>query len=174
LRTRLSDPVFLAAALPEIVEQFQRHRQLSGRPRSVEMDAAAGITGKPTPAATAPTAASVDQRIAVAGAKIAKQGATLADMSTRVDKLLAGALALKPTTAAARPPASTRTAPSRPTPAAPSPLADYSNSKLAWLATHPSATASDKANARAELARRGTTITPSGIVSQSTRRQPRK
>jgi hypothetical protein len=65
----------------------------------------------------------------------------------------------------------------RPTPAkssTPSPLADYSNSKLAWLATHSSATASDKANARAELARRGTTITPSGIVSQSTRRQPRK
>lgn len=75
--------------------------------------------------------------------------------------------------APARPPAKP-SAPARPTPAAPSPLADYSNSKLAWLAGHRSATASDKANARAELARRGATITASGIVSQSSRRQPRK
>jgi hypothetical protein len=38
-------------------------------------------------------------------------------------------------------------------------------------AGHRSASASDKASARAELARRGATLSPSGVVSQSYRRQ---
>jgi hypothetical protein len=69
-------------------------------------------------------------------------------------------------------------APSRPTPPAKAaatptvnPLADYSLSKLGWLATHRSAPEADRQTARAELTRRGATITASGIVSQSTRRQ---
>jgi hypothetical protein len=74
-------------------------------------------------------------------------------------------------------------APARPTPPAKAavrppaptvnPLSDYSLSKLGWLATHQSATASDRVAAKAELRRRGATITASGIVSQSTRRQPK-
>jgi hypothetical protein len=77
------------------------------------------------------------------------------------------------TTTATKAPARPAAARPAPAPSAPSPLADFSNAKLAWLVSHRSATEADRQTARAELRRRGATITASGIVSKSTRRQPK-
>jgi hypothetical protein len=138
------------------VELFQKHRQLSGKPRSAALDAC--LTKPPTTtAATRPALPRVADLATIATAS-ERQGKDLADLKRRVGVVAAKLQPLKNAPAA--------------TPA-PSPLADYSLTKLAWLATHRSAHEADRQTARAELRRRGATITASGIVSQSTRRQPK-
>ena len=59
LKAKIVKPeqIMNSSTVTEVVEQFQRHRQLSGKPRSAQLDMAANLaTGKPT-ATVRPTAA---------------------------------------------------------------------------------------------------------------------
>ena len=59
LKAKIVKPeqIMNSSTVTEVVEQFQRHRQLSGKPRSAQLDMAANLaTGKPT-ATVRPTSA---------------------------------------------------------------------------------------------------------------------
>jgi hypothetical protein len=109
LKAKIVKPeqIMNSSTLEEVVQQFQRHRELTGKPRSLDLDLAAGIT-QPTSTATATTAASVDAGIAAAKKRIAEQDVVLADLNKRAAVLAAKVAGLPPS----KRPAST---PARPT-----------------------------------------------------------
>ena len=168
----------------QAVQEFQRHRALTGKPRSAEMDKhLEALTGKPAPGAKSPVAPTPTRRPATPPrpSTAAKTPASLDELNQKATALLEAVRAGKPAppkmgaalaaevSAIIQRPRITAGRPAAVAAAPVRPLKDATTAELARVAGHRSASEADKAAARAELAQRPeVTMHPSGSYSIST------